>query len=665
MRLLFLFLYFVLLSNASVLLTEQEKTYLANKKVIKMCNNHDWIPIEFISKENATSKPDGISIDMMKTAIKKLNAKSNLNIKLEHIPTKSWKESQEFLKQRKCDILPSAIKTDKRKKYANFTKPYLDFVLVIITRKDAPFNLLLDDIKDKIIARKEGSGLIRKLKKLYPDIKILETKTYKDSFEVVSKGKAYATIATLPVAAYHISRFGYTNLKIAGYTTFNYKLSVAIRNDDTLLLNIIQKAINNISQEEQNKIFSKWIKVEVKKNSALRYTLYIAGIIILIVLIIIYMQNKKQQKFKQKMKDITQILEATIEGIALFDQNSVCIFANAPIKKILNSEKESLIGKSILEFVDDEHKDKVQQNLKKEYVSPYELKMKRVDKTPFFAMVSAKNIYYEGEKVRLVSVIDVTKMKQIQQKLQDLNKNLQKKVNEQVEEIVRKDTVLSQQSKLATIGEMIGTVAHQWKQPLNTLGIIMQDIEDAYEYGELDRKYLEDSVKSGLEQIDFMSETIDDFRNFFRVAKDIEEFHVKDAINEVLHMFMAQFEKYLIHIDLKGDDFVLKGYKNEFKHVILNITNNAKDALLENNDVKNRKIEIVLENNSIFIRDNAGGIPEDVIDKIFDNYFTTKEEGKGTGIGLYISKIIVEDKLGGKLMVRNTKDGAEFIFDFS
>jgi len=175
-----------LLVSALFSFSEQEIDFIKSKKIIRMCNNPDWTPIEFVSNNNA----DGIAIDVVRLIAKKISSNIDYNIEIKHIPTKSWKESQAFLRDRKCDILPSAVPTDKRKKYADFTDAYLDYALVIITRVDAPFNVMLDDIKNKIIARKEGSGLIRKLKKIYPKINILETKTYKDSFDAVSKGKA-------------------------------------------------------------------------------------------------------------------------------------------------------------------------------------------------------------------------------------------------------------------------------------------------------------------------------------------------------------------------------------------------------------------------------------------------------------------------------------------
>ncbi len=161
-----------------------------------------------------------------------------------------------------------------------------------------------------------------------------------------------------------------------------------------------------------------------------------------------------------------------------------------------------------------------------------------------------------------------------------------------------------------------------------------------------------------------MSNTIDDFRNFFRVDKDKQEFKVKKATQSVLDMLSAQLEEYAIGISIQGDEFEYYGLVSEYQQVALNIITNAKDALLENN-TENPNIEIIIEDGEVTIQDNAGGIPKDILDRVFEPYFTTKEQGKGTGMGLYMSKMIIVDNMSGELRVVNGKNGAIFTIDFS
>ncbi|SFV62938.1 Signal Transduction Histidine Kinase (STHK) with CheB and CheR activity [hydrothermal vent metagenome] len=255
------------------------------------------------------------------------------------------------------------------------------------------------------------------------------------------------------------------------------------------------------------------------------------------------------------------------------------------------------------------------------------------------------------------------KVEQRTEELNTLNENLEHIVKEKTAENIKQLEALQQQSKLASMGEMIGAIAHQWRQPLNELSISIQNLKYDYEDGLITEDYLNEFIASTKKIIKFMSDTIDDFRNFYRVDKVKEKFNVKDAIEKVLSIQKAQLVNNNIEVTLQGEGFEIIGFKNEFQQVILNLINNAKDILLQNK-VKNAKITIELKNRTISVRDNGGGIPNEIIDRIFEPYFTTKEQGKGTGMGLYMSKMIIEENIKAKLNVSNTPEGAEFRIDF-
>jgi len=256
------------------------------------------------------------------------------------------------------------------------------------------------------------------------------------------------------------------------------------------------------------------------------------------------------------------------------------------------------------------------------------------------------------------------KVEERTKELNELNENLEHIIDDKTHENIKQLEILQQQSKLASMGEMIGAIAHQWRQPLNELGIAIQNVKYDYEDGLIDEIYLKEFTESTKKIIMFMSNTIDNFRNFYRIDKTKELFDVKEAIEKTVFMQQAQLQNNDITIELKGDSFEVNGYKNEFQQVILNIINNAKDILLEK-DINDPKITIELKENSVVIRDNGGGIPSNIIDRIFEPYFTTKEEGKGTGMGLYMSKLIIEDNMKAKLQVKNSNHGAEFRIDFN
>jgi len=221
--------------------------------------------------------------------------------------------------------------------------------------------------------------------------------------------------------------------------------------------------------------------------------------------------------------------------------------------------------------------------------------------------------------------------------------------------------MLIQQSRLAAMGEMIGNIAHQWRQPLNALVLVHSNIKDDFAYGELNKENLDKSLHDAERLIEKMSCTIEDFRNFFKPNKKPKPFSLDKSIRETLKLVHASFLANNIEIVLHGDEAIeAHGYANEFSQVLLNALSNAKDALLER-EISPGKIDISLGQDEtrvwVIIRDNAGGVPEDVLPKIFDPYFTTKE--KGTGIGLYMSRMIM-GHMEGAIEARNSGDGAEF-----
>jgi C4-dicarboxylate-specific signal transduction histidine kinase len=232
-----------------------------------------------------------------------------------------------------------------------------------------------------------------------------------------------------------------------------------------------------------------------------------------------------------------------------------------------------------------------------------------------------------------------------------------------VEDLRRKEQLLLQQNRLAAMGEMIGNIAHQWRQPLNTLGLLVQELPVIYQKGELSTEYLQESKEKAMKLIGAMSRTIDDFRNFFRPDKEKASFRANEVIRTTISLLQASFDNEQIEVSVQEEDVVIEGYPNELSQVILNILINAKDAFLERSTENAQILVSTFRENGkpvITISDNAGGIPEEIMGKIFEPYFTTKGPNKGTGIGLFMSKTIVEKSLNGSLTVRNTATGSEF-----
>ncbi|MBT1072280.1 ATP-binding protein [Pelotalea chapellei] len=233
-----------------------------------------------------------------------------------------------------------------------------------------------------------------------------------------------------------------------------------------------------------------------------------------------------------------------------------------------------------------------------------------------------------------------------------------------LEKLRHKEQMLIQQSRQAAMGEMIGNIAHQWRQPLNTLGLNIQHLMLFYDMGKFSREFLEEGVCKSMEIIQHMSQTIDDFRSYFKPDKEKVDFRVHEAVTKTISLMSASFQnnQISIFIDAQADP-VICGYPNEYAQVLLNIMINARDAFLERG-TQCPHITITIDQNNqssvVTISDNAGGIQEEILEKIFDPYFTTKGPQTGTGIGLFMSKAIIEKNMGGHLSVRNIQEGAEF-----
>jgi PAS domain S-box-containing protein len=247
--------------------------------------------------------------------------------------------------------------------------------------------------------------------------------------------------------------------------------------------------------------------------------------------------------------------------------------------------------------------------------------------------------------------------------LEQVNRSLEERICLALDELRRNDQIMISQNRQAAMGEMLNNIAHQWRQPLNALAIVLANIRDAYHFDQLDAAFLEESVAKGNRLVQKMSTTINDFRNFFLPDKERVGFALKKQVVEVLELVESSFrsDSIAIHLDIE-DDIILSGFPNEYSQVLLNLLSNAREAIRQSGVVAGR-VDIrgakVRGEGCLTVRDNGGGIPAAVVDRIFEPYFSTKE--MGTGIGLYMSKMIIERSMNGSITAQNLDDGAEFV----
>lgn len=268
----------------------------------------------------------------------------------------------------------------------------------------------------------------------------------------------------------------------------------------------------------------------------------------------------------------------------------------------------------------------------------------------------------EVDQMKYYFDIFIKLSEQDKERLNNFNLTLQKKVNEEIEKNKQKEQILAKQSKLAALGEMMDAIAHQWKQPLSTIGVSVQNLSMKVLLDEkVTDQMIQDVSDETQKQIVHLVSTIDEFREFFRPNQKLSIINVKSMIKSTLTLMNSELISNKIKYEIIGDDNIeISCIENEFKHVFINLINNAKDAFNENN-IKDRKLvfEILKDNGKILLKvsDNAGGIPKENINNIFTSNFTTKKDG--TGIGLYLTKQIIE-KFDATIDVQNINYGTCF-----
>lgn len=284
--------------------------------------------------------------------------------------------------------------------------------------------------------------------------------------------------------------------------------------------------------------------------------------------------------------------------------------------------------------------------------------------TRFISTIQGKTFDISGSISRNLNNVyiklifkDITNHEEEKTKLQSI-------IDEEIKKRLDQEYLLMQNSKLATMGEMIGLIAHQWRQPLTQLGGIFMNLDAAYAFDQLDKKYLDEKIALGNQLIKYMSTTIDDFRNFFEPNYKKQEFNINAYIKSAVNIIQASLTSQNIKLQLhENDNMMLVGYPNEFSQVILNLLANSLDAFMLNK-ISNPQITIKSFSNTqqiqIIVEDNAGGIDSHILDTLFDIYVSSKKDKDGTGLGLYMSKLIIEEKFLGTISAKNSANGAIF-----
>lgn len=362
--------------------------------------------------------------------------------------------------------------------------------------------------------------------------------------------------------------------------------------------------------------------------------------------------EEKLKKQQAKTLELGNILEDSRNEIYIFDRNSLkFLYANKGARNNIGYSLKELLELTPLDIKPEMRAEKFSKLVKplernkaeKIFFSTYN---QRKNGTAYPVDVYLQQIVFEGINAYMSIVIDTTEREKIRKKLRD------------------QEEIMIAQSRHAAMGEMIGMIAHQWRQPITVIAMGANNMLVDIELDELKEESIKEQAQSILRQTDYLSRTIDDFRNFFRPDKEKEEVNLEDVMNEAEQIIGKSLEHNAVTLSIRDENgYKVKTYSRELLQVFINLLKNAKEALVEKRE-KDRHIDVIISddtNNVITtVCDNGGGIDEEIIDKIFDPYFTTKDEKTGTGLGLYMSKTIVEKHLNGTIEVYNTKEGACF-----
>ena len=510
----------------NMLLNDNEKGYLTKKKSITMCVDPSRMPFEKIED----GKHIGIIADYMNLIQNKIKTPIVL------VPTKTWSESLQKVKNKECDILSFAVNSLERQEYLNFTKPFFNLPLVIASDIHTPFIEDIEKIKNQKFGIVKGYAYETILKVKYPNLQLVPVQNIEEGLELVKKGQIFGFIDNLATVGYHIQNDYIGQLKISAKFDEIWDFGIGTRNDEPILNTIFEKVTNDISSNHLQQITNKWIPIEYQKEF----------------------------DYKLLYELLAVILVLTSIGIIFY----------------------------------------------RDYL------------------------------------------------LKKLNTQLNEKIKIEIEKNEEKNRILIQQSRMASMGEMLENIAHQWRQPLSTISVAASGMEIKKEFSSLSDKEFFEAIDHIKKSTQYLSNTIDDFRSFFSKNKKTSQINISDTIEKSLELMGNSFLHHKINLVKNLKSIETTSLENELIQVLMNILVNAKDALRHTVsaekyifiDVEEKDNQIVIQ-----VKDNAGGINDDIIDKIFEPYFTTKHQFNGTGIGLYMSKLLMEKHLKGELTVKNVE----------
>ncbi|MGP2655716.1 transporter substrate-binding domain-containing protein [Malaciobacter sp. WC5094] len=610
--------------------TKEEQEFIENT-TINVAYGVDWAPISFVENDKAY----GLGFDFWQYITNKANLKVNFDFK------SNFTNALEDIKYKRNDIIISTSKTNDREKYAIFSDTYYKAPLGIATLNNKNYIPDASYLLNKKVGVGKDFTAYRLLKEAYPKMKFIFYNDIKQGLEYLSNNKVDVIVDSMPILVHNIKKYAYSNIKISGSTGISFDLQVMIRDDYKVLQSIINKVLKTMTSEERRVIYDKWSKLEYTQvfDYSILWKYFLP---LLIIIFVILYKNRQLLKYQNSLKQTKSELEntvenfralinLTIEGIFIVKGNRI-LFTNIEAIKMFNLNKKKLKDLEFDSLFKYENKQKLDFIIKEAKTKTYELSAIKKNAKVFPVLLKSKTIFFENKYCDIVSVIDMSEIKD-------------------------KEQLIIHQSKMASLGEMIGNIAHQWRQPLSFISTAATGMKLQKQFNQLDDKTFNTTIDNIAQTTMFLSQTIDDFQNYLKTDKTKIKFNLSKSIEKLLNIVKSSFSNNFIEMELNLDkEIFITSYENELTQALLNIINNAKDAL-KDKEYNTRYITIncFKNKNNVFIEviDNAGGVKPEFIDRVFEPYFTTKHKSQGTGLGLYMTHKIVNESLNGEIKIEN------------
>jgi len=518
-------------NSKKIYLTQEETKWIKNHPNLSY-GGSNWAPIHNYTKNNQS---EGIAEDILQLI------SEEINLRVQYKKQNTWNEALKHIKDKTLDFGLATSSSDRKKEYGLFTKSYINFPLVIVTKNNVSYISSTSELNNKVVAVGENYTGHNFLKENYPQVKILALKDSNEALEAVKSNRAYAMVEILPVAAHKIRELNYSNLKISGTTEFNFEVKAFVRDDYPLLVSILNKGIDSLNNKKINEIITKWIAVKYVQEIDYKLVMEVVLFFIIVIALVIYVQNRKLKKSNKKLKVTLANLKETREDL-------------------LASEK------------------------------------------------------------------------------------------------------------MATLGELVGGVTHEIISPLSVgimgssyISDMTDDINELYNAQDMSegdfRDYIADvsetskSISLNLNRTKILVNSFKDVA-VDQAFEDVRDFVVKSYVDEILLSMTSKLKqtKIKVHVECDGR-LVVKSHPGYIAQILFNFINNSLTHGFKENE--EGEIRIIFTEKSLdkklelIYKDNGKGVPEKINHKVFDEFYTTKKGQGGTGLGLYIVKTIVENKLGG------------------